>query len=61
MFRKHTPNIERQRGNSRSVIDFIGMSAEHKDTVLSITVDDTGIYGGGSDCQIHSMYLWNIG
>ena len=39
----------RQRGNSRSVIDFIGMSAEHMDTVLSLTVDDAGHYGGGSD------------
>ena len=39
----------RQRGNSRSVIDFVGMSAEHMDTVLSMKVDDTGAYGGGSD------------
>ena len=39
----------RQRGNSRSIIDFVGMSIEHMDTVLSMNVDDTGSWGGGSD------------
>ena len=39
----------RQRGNSRSVIDFVSVSAEHVDTVVSMHVDDSGTYGGGSD------------
>ena len=39
----------RQRGNSRSIIDFIGVSAEHVNTVVSMNVDDSGSYGGGSD------------
>ena len=39
----------RQRGNSRSVIDFIGVSAEHVGSVVSMNVDDSGRYGGGSD------------
>ena len=39
----------RQRGNSRSIIDFVGMSIEHMDTVLSMNMDDTGSWGGGSD------------
>ena len=39
----------RQRGNSRSVLDFIVMSAEHMDTVLDMTVDQSGLHAGGSD------------
>ena len=39
----------RQRGNSRSIIDFIGVSAEHMGSVVEMNVDDTGSYGGGSD------------
>ena len=39
----------RQRADSRSVIDFIVLSAEHMDTVVSMNVDDSGTYGGGSD------------
>ena len=39
----------RQRGASRSVIDFVGMSVEHMDTVVGMNVDDTGSWGGGSD------------
>ena len=44
----------RQRGNSRSIIDYAAISAEHVDTVLSMNVDDTGSQGGGSD---HN-WLW---
>ena len=32
----------RQRGNSRSVIDFAGVSQEHVGSVVSMTVDDRG-------------------
>ena len=39
----------RQRGNSRSVIDFAGVSFEHVDAVVSMTVDDRGLFGGDSD------------
>ena len=39
----------RQRGNSRSVIDFVSLSAEHIPTVKSMSVDDSGVLGGGSD------------
>ena len=39
----------RQRGNSRSVIDYVAISAEHMDSVVSMFVDDTGSFGGGSD------------
>ena len=39
----------RQRGNSRSVIDFVSISSEHVSTTTSMTVDDTGLLGGGSD------------
>ena len=39
----------RQRGNSKSIIDFVGVSAEHIDSVMSMNVDDSGSYGGGSD------------
>ena len=30
-------------------IDYIGVSAEHVNTVVSMTVDDSGSLGGGSD------------
>ena len=39
----------RQRGNSRSVIDFAGVSQEHVGSVVSMTVDDRGVFGGDSD------------
>ena len=39
----------RQRGNSRSVIDYVALSSEHVDTVVSMTIDDQGIFWGGSD------------
>ena len=39
----------RQRGKSRSVIDFAGVSSEHMNHVVSMVVDEQGIYGGNSD------------
>ena len=39
----------RQRGNSRSVIDFVSLSSEHISTVISMKIDDSGELGGGSD------------
>ena len=39
----------RQRGNSRSVIDFAGVSVEHVDSVISMVVDDKGVHGTNSD------------
>ena len=39
----------RQRGNSRSVLDYASISSEHMSTVISMNVDDSGSLGGGSD------------
>ena len=39
----------RQRGNSRSVLDYASISLEHMSTVTSMNVDDSGSLGGGSD------------
>ena len=39
----------RQRGPSRSIIDFSVLSSEHMNSVLSMFIDDNGTYGGGSD------------
>ena len=39
----------RQRGNSRSIIDYAAITADHMDSVVSMFVDDTGSLGGGSD------------
>mgnify|MGYP007114509020 CR=1 FL=1 len=39
----------RQRANTRSVVDYAGVSAEDVGSVLSMTVDDVGAMGGDSD------------
>ena len=39
----------RQRGNSRSVLDYASISSEHMSTVMNMNVDDSGSLGGGSD------------
>ena len=39
----------RQRGNSRSVIDYAGVSSADVGSVLSMTIDDVGAQGGLSD------------
>ena len=39
----------RQRGLSRSIIDYAVLSSEHMDSVVTMFVDDNGVYGGGSD------------
>ena len=39
----------RQRGGHSSIIDFALISNEHKDTVISMLIDDKGNLGGGSD------------
>ena len=39
----------RQRGNLRSVIDFVSLASDHISTVVSMKVDDSGELGGGSD------------
>ena len=39
----------RQRGSSRSLIDYAVISSEHLSSVQSMFVDENGIYGGGSD------------
>ena len=39
----------RQRGNSRTVIDYVALSNEHLDSIVSMNIDENGVYGGGSD------------
>ena len=39
----------RQRGGHTSVIDYGIISREHVNTVISLTIDDQGLLGGGSD------------
>ena len=39
----------RQRGNSKSVLDFAVISSEHLSTVNDLFIDDKSILGGGSD------------
>ena len=39
----------RQRGNSRTIIDYVLISEEHLHTVKSLEIDDKGVYPGGSD------------
>ena len=39
----------RQRGTDSSIIDFFYVSKEHANTVISMTVDDAGDWGGDSD------------
>ena len=39
----------RQRGNSRSVIDYAGVSSADVGSVVSMTIDDVGVQGGLSD------------
>ena len=47
----------RQRGNSRSILDYASISAEYASTVVSMTVDDSGALGGGSDHNWVSLTL----
>ena len=47
----------RQRGNSRSILDFASISAEYTSTVVSMKVDDSGVLGGGSDHNWISLIL----
>ena len=39
----------RQRGNSKSVLDYAVVSSEHQASVHGLLIDDRGILGGGSD------------
>ena len=39
----------RQRGNSKSVLDYAVVSSEHLSTVKSLAIDERGLLGGGSD------------
>ena len=39
----------RQRGSSRSLIDYAVLSSEHLASVQSMFVDENGLFGGGSD------------
>ena len=39
----------RQRGHSRSVLDYVVVSSEHISTVDNLFIDDNGEYSGGSD------------
>ena len=39
----------RQRGKSKTVVDYVAMSEEHLHTVKMLEIDDCGKYGGGSD------------
>ena len=39
----------RQRGGYSSIIDYVLISREHADSVLSMMIDDHGLHGGGSD------------
>ena len=39
----------RQRGKSKTVLDYTAVSEEHLHTVKSLEIDDKGKYGGGSD------------
>ena len=39
----------RQRGSSKSILDFATVTEEHLPTVQSLVIDDKGVYGGGAD------------
>ena len=39
----------RQRGGSKSILDFAVVSSEHLSTVQSLLIDEDGLLGGGSD------------
>ena len=39
----------RQRGDSKTVLDYAVISSEHLDSVESLFIDDHGLFGGGSD------------
>ena len=39
----------RQRGSSKTVIDYTAISEEHLHTVKSLEIDDKGVFGTGSD------------
>ena len=39
----------RQRGHSKSILDYAVISSEHLSTVHSLFIDERGQYGGGSD------------
>ena len=47
----------RQRAGHSSVIDFATISSEHKNTALSLYIDDTGDLGGGSD---HNWLIFDV-
>ena len=39
----------RDRGHSKSVVDYVAISEKHLHTVKQSEIDDKGKYGGGSD------------
>ena len=39
----------RQRGSSKTIIDYAAISEEHLHTVQSLEIDDKGVHAGGSD------------
>ena len=47
----------RQRGNSKSVLDYAVVSSEHLSTVKSLVIDERGLLGGGSD---HNFLLLTL-
>ena len=47
----------RQRGGISTVIDYVLITAEHMDTVISMEIDDQGKYGGNSDHNWVSLKL----
>ena len=47
----------RQRGGFSSIIDFVLISKEHANTIVSMYVDDKGVLGGGSD---HNWIIFDV-
>ena len=47
----------RQRGHSKSILDFAVISSEHLSTVHNLVIDDHSAYGGGSDHNILFLTL----
>ena len=47
----------RQRGHSKSIVDYAVISSEHLSTVHRMVIDDHGAFGGGSD---HNFIFLNL-
>ena len=50
----------RQRGGSKSILDYAVVSSEHLHTVQSLLVDEAGLLGGGSDHNFLVLVLDDV-